>query len=112
MVSHLEEVCAVSQTMERTGCEVVGADLMPNKPLSAHLDKRSLIRRKSGARYLDVVLDSFRDWGLFDTGANFSMVTTRLVRDLGLVTKPFDKTFALANGVVGKFAGCLPEVKL
>ena len=112
LVSHLEEVCAVSQTTERTGCEVVGADLMPKKPLSAHLDKRSLIRRKAGAHYLDVVLDSFRIWGLFSTSANFSMVMTKLVHYLGLVTKPFDKMFALANGVVRKFVGCLPEVKL
>ena len=90
----------------------MGADLTPKKPLSAHLDKRSLICRKAGARYLDVVLDSFHVCGLFDTGANFSMVTRKLVHDLGLVTKLFDKTFTLANGVVGKFAGCLPEVKL
>ena len=76
----------MSTAGERAGCEVVRADLAPKKPLSARLDRRHLIRRKPGARYLDVVLDSFRLWGLFDTGANFSMVTTRLCRDLGLET--------------------------
>ena len=75
-----------------------------------HLDKRGVTRRKLGARYLDVVLDFFHLRALFDTGANFSMVTTPLCCNLGLVVNPFDKSFQLANRVMGKFAGCLSEV--
>ncbi len=102
-------MCAVSTT-QRTGCEVVSANLTPKKPIAAHLDKRALTARKPGSKYFDLVFASYRLWALFDTGANFSMITTKLCRELGLAVAPFDKQFSLANGVTKRFAGCLPEV--
>ncbi len=110
LVGHLAEVCAAAREMERTGCEVVSASTSPRKAMAEFLDRRHLSRRKPGARYLDLIFDTFRLWALFDTGANFTMVTTALCRALGLIVHPFDRTFQLANGETGKFAGCLPEV--
>ena len=112
-VAHLEEVCAAtSTTTERTGCDVTEVTLQPRKPLCDYLDRRTLITMKPGARYVDVVFDTFRLWALFDTGANFSMITSRLARDLGLTLAPFNRTFLVANGVVGRFAGLIREAKL
>jgi len=109
-VGHLEEVCTAVAVPPRTGCTVTAANLSPKKPMAAYLDKRHLTARKPGSKYFDVVFASYRVWALSDTGANFSMVTTKLCRELGLATAPFDKSFQLANGVTGRFAGCLPEV--
>ena len=109
LVEHLEGVCAVS-AVARTGCEVLGANLTPKKTIASCLDKRHLMARKPGSKYFDLAFASYRLWALFDTGANFSMITTKLCKALGIAIAPFDKSFSLANGATGKFAGCLPEV--
>lgn len=89
---------------------MLSANLSPKKTIASRLDKRHLLSRKPGSKYFDLGFDAYRLWALFDTGANFSMVTTRLCKELGLPVAPFDKSFSLANGATGKFAGCLPEV--
>ena len=40
-------------------------------------------------------------------GANFTVVTTKLCKQLGLKVLPYDGTYALANGAKEKYAGKL-----
>ena len=71
------------------------------------LDRGYLTARKQNTRYVKAVLGNQAFWWLKDTGANFTVVTTKLCKYLGLKVLPYDGTYALPSGAREKCAGKL-----
>ena len=59
-----------------------------------------------------VALDDCLVWAMRDSGSNFSSITTKTAQVLNLWTEDFERSFAMADGTVRKFAGMIPTVKL
>lgn len=59
-----------------------------------------------------MVLDCSRIYGMYDTGANFSIVIDKLTQVLGLAILLFIKSFTMADGSLGKYARKLGPTRL
>ena len=110
-MGHLEELCATVSS-KKAGCSVVRLFVHSptQKALDEALDRRYFTTRKVGAKYLDVVFGPARIYSMWDTGANFSMITIKLAKALGIPVFPFKGTFTTATGEEGEYAGKLGRI--
>ncbi|MCG8538661.1 MAG: hypothetical protein MJA82_01815, partial [Clostridia bacterium] len=76
----LEEICAAIGGSKQAECTVVSASVhhLGTKTIEEALDRLCFTTRKPYAKYLDLVLGSGRIYTMYDTGTNFTMVTTKL----------------------------------
>ena len=85
-VAHLAEVChavtAAAKPHQQPGCAVVQAHVHKpsTKAMEEALDRSYLTARKPNAKYIKGVLGNQSFWWLKDTGANFTVITTKLCK--------------------------------
>ena len=85
-VAHLAEVCraatAAATPHQQPGCTVVQAHVhnSSTKAMEEALDRSYLTARKPNAKYIKGVLGNQSFWWLKDTGANFTVITTKLCK--------------------------------
>ena len=111
-MGHLEELCATVSS-KKAGCSVVRLFVHSptQKALDEALDRRYFTTRKVGAKYLDVVFGPARIYSMWDSGANFSMITIKLAK-IGMPILPFKGTFTTATGKEGEYARKLGRITM
>ena len=111
-MSHLEALCSAS-AKTTLGARVCGVKARAGGPaIHEAVDKRHLTPMSPNCKFIDVVLDGRRVYGMEDSGANFSLVTEALADELGLEVFPFGGSFTVASGHKNQFAGKLGKVNL